>query len=192
MASTAIRLRTPLFERALLAHLPELQGRALKLCRRADEASDLVQDCLERALRFATQYADGTNLRAWLHQILYSVFVSRYRRRRREKAALVALTPDPCAWTLPEAQASPDGALPLLPGCSKVFGQLPTAYQEVLWLVDVREWTYRDAATALELPLGTVMSRLHRARRMLAERWPDPHSPLRGRGTQSTSLTAAA
>jgi len=81
----------------MLAVLPSLHARALKLCRNATEAQDLLQDTVERALRFESSYRPGTNLRAWMQQILFSVFVTRCRRRGRERRALDSLTQDPCA-----------------------------------------------------------------------------------------------
>src|SRR5579883_3413352 len=81
----------------LVGLVPELRSRALRLCGSPATADDLVQDTIERALRFAGQYERGTNLRAWAQQILFSVFVTRWRRVRRERRALEHLTTDPCA-----------------------------------------------------------------------------------------------
>ena len=78
-------------------------------------ADDIVQDTIERALKFSAQYERGTNLRAWVYQILFSVFVTRYRRTRREKNALRVLGSDPCAWTLPSPFAAPEQAASLTP-----------------------------------------------------------------------------
>ena len=72
----------------LVELVPELRGRACRLAGDPTTAEDIVQDTIERALKFAAQYERGTNLRAWVYQILFSVFVTRYRRTRREKNAL--------------------------------------------------------------------------------------------------------
>src|SRR5262249_43867522 len=97
----------------LVGMIPELRGRALRLAQSSALADDLVQDTIERALRFADQYERGTNLRAWVQQILFSVFVTRYRRARRERNALRTLAVDPCAWTNPERFAPPDACASL-------------------------------------------------------------------------------
>lgn len=148
--------------------VPELRGRALRLCRDETMAEDLTQEAIERALVFASSYERGTNLRAWAHRILFSVFVTRYRRARRERNALRALASDPCAWTVPERFAPPDAAAPLLPSTRGTLEGLPDAFRAVVTLIDLDDLTYREAAAELGLPMGTVMSRLHRARRLLA------------------------
>lgn len=156
------------FERGLVELLPELHGRALRLCGEPTAADDVVQDAIERALKFAEQYQLGTNLRAWVYQILFSVFVTRYRRSRRDKNALRALASDPCAWTMPERFASPEATIALTPRTQRTLDALPEAFRAVLSLVDLDELTYREAAGELGVPVGTVMSRLHRGRKLLA------------------------
>ena len=131
-------------------------------------ADDIVQDTIERALKFAPQYERGTNLRAWVYQILFSVFVTRYRRCRREKNALRSLASDPCAWTTPSHFASPEAGASLSPTTKGKLDALPETFRAVLTLVDLGELTYREAATELGVPVGTVMSRLHRGRKLLA------------------------
>jgi RNA polymerase sigma-70 factor, ECF subfamily len=150
--------------------LPDLRGRAMRLTGNHAQADDLVQDTIERALRFASQYQTGTNLRAWAQQILFSVFVTRYRRQRREKRALRVLATDPCAWTKPESFPQPDATARLTVTTEKAVNSLPVGFRTVLMLVDVGQRSYREAATELGLPVGTVMSRLHRGRKMLATR----------------------
>jgi DNA-directed RNA polymerase specialized sigma24 family protein len=126
MNATSLRTSAPVFTRpftpkpAIVAHdlrsmklgltelLPDLRGRAMRLCADRAQADDLVQDTVERALRFAGQYEQGTNLRAWAYQILFSVFVTRYRRQRRERKAMRWLATDPCAWTQPNRFPAPD------------------------------------------------------------------------------------
>jgi RNA polymerase sigma-70 factor (ECF subfamily) len=154
----------------LAALVPDLRARALRLCGDCAAADDLVQDTIERALRFADQYERGTNLRAWALQILFSVFVTRWRRRRRDRAALEALAGDPCAWTAPVGFAPPDaGEGSLTRATRKKLAALPDGFREAVVLVDLQERSYREAARELGVPVGTVMSRLHRARKLLAE-----------------------
>jgi RNA polymerase sigma-70 factor (ECF subfamily) len=156
--------------RSELAHdlarlLPMLRSRALRMTRDAALAEDIVQDAVERALRFEGRYTPGTHLHAWMQSILFSVFVSRCRRRRRERDALASLATDPCAWTAVEP---PGPGADLSPPAARAVAALPPAFREVIELVDLQELSYRDAAQRLGVPLGTVMSRLHRARQRLA------------------------
>lgn len=157
-------------QRGLVALLPDLRTRALRLAGDRALADDLVQDTIERALRFAGQYVYGTNLRAWTQQILFSVFITRYRRSRRERTALGSLSADPCAWTHPETFAAPDAEVALTRSTRERLDALPSSFKAVIELVDLGEQSYRDAAEKLGVPVGTVMSRLHRGRRLLAER----------------------
>ena len=156
------------FERGLVELIPELRGRACRLCGDPTTAEDIVQDAVERALKFAKQYERGTNLRAWVYQILFSVFITRYRRSRRDRNALRALAADPCAWTMPERFSAPDASVPLTARTQVTLDALPETFRTVLKLVDLDELTYREAATELGVPVGTVMSRLHRGRKLLA------------------------
>lgn len=152
----------------LVALVPELRGRACRLSGDPVTADDIVQDTIERALKFAAQYERGTNLRAWVYQILFSVFITRYRRTRREKNALRNLATDPCAWTMPERFVAPDAAASLTKTTQGKLAALPETFRAVLSLVDLDELTYREAASELGVPVGTVMSRLHRGRKLLA------------------------
>lgn len=155
--------------RAGLAELlPELRVRAMRLCGERAAADDVAQDAVERALRFADQYQRGTNLRAWAFQILFSVFITRWRRRRRERNALENLASDPCAWTVPSPCTAPDrGAGSLTPSTQRKLAALPEGFRAVVVMVDLEQRTYRDAAHELGVPVGTVMSRLHRGRKLL-------------------------
>lgn len=152
---------------ALNEQFPGLLAHALKLCRDREDARDLVQDTIERALRFEHSYERGTNVRGWLHQILFSVFITRCRRRRRERNALAVLGTDPCDWALGESSAA-EPALGFSPGLTKALGTLSAGFRDVLVRIDVDEQSYREVADELGVPVGTVMSRVFRARRKLA------------------------
>lgn len=155
------------FERSLLALRPALHGRALRLTRNRIAADDLVQDTLLRALRFESSFHHGTNLHAWANQILYSVFATQCRRRARDRRAMAWLASDPCAWN--HQEAAPD-MLNLSPAMAAALSSLPEHYRTVLELVDIGDYAYRDAAEVLGVPVGTVMSRLFRARKILASK----------------------
>ena len=164
--SSALATPTTDFGRTLTALTPEIFGRALRMSRSQQTAEDLVQDTVERAIRFEAQYQPGTNLRAWVYQILFSVFVTRCRRGRRERSALDVLSADPCAWTMPEARAE---MVELSPPVARALEALPKGFRDAVVLVDIEELSYKDAARRLGVPVGTVMSRLHRGRRALAD-----------------------
>lgn len=152
--------------RAGLAALrPELYARALRLVRSRSHADDLVQEAMLRALRFEHQFRGGTNLRAWVGQVLHSVFVTRYRSRRREERAIERLAMEPeglgTASVAPAEEA-------LGSRVERALASLPASYREAVNLVDREERSYRDAAMLAGVPVGTIMSRLHRGRKLLA------------------------
>ena len=153
----------------LIRLLPELRGRALRLTGNAALADDLVQDTFERALRFADRFAEGTNMRAWAHQVLFTVFVSRYRKDKRERKLWQRVLEDPTTKIRgARAQAEPDAGWWLGEKVEACVDALPSGFRETFVLVDLKENSYREAASALGIPVGTVMSRLHRARKLLA------------------------
>jgi RNA polymerase sigma-70 factor (ECF subfamily) len=145
--------------------LPSLRARATRLTRSRVEADDLLQDTVLRALRFESTFERGTNLRAWMHQILESVFISGCRRRSRERSALGRFAQDPTLSSV----SSPEPVLRLVSDRVDVaLRSLPEKFRVVVELVDLGDHTYREAAEELGVPVGTVMSRLFRARRMLS------------------------
>ncbi len=149
--------------------VPDLRARAFRLSGDCATANDITQDTLERAMRFVHRYEPGSNLRAWTFQILFHVFVSRWRRGRRERRALERLSSDPCAWTQPSPFRAPDaGRGALLPSTRRKLEALPEVFRTAIALVDLDSLSYQDAARQLGVPVGTVMSRLHRGRKLLA------------------------
>ena len=161
-----LAVRSEFFRAELAKMTPALHAQALRLCRDRAAAEDLVQDAILRALRFESTYRVGTNLRAWMRQVLLSLFITHCRRFRREKRALELLTADPCAWTHPDHGPEMHS---LSPGMEGAMARLPSQFASVVRLVDLHDHSYRDAAEHLGVPVGTVMSRLHRGRRLLVE-----------------------
>lgn len=163
------------FERTILEHTPNLLAVACRLGRNRAEAEDLVQDTLVKALRARDQYESGTNLKAWLLKILKNTFINRYRRSGLERTVLEGPDADPLAdgWigadTLrgmrdPEGQAlRPVIQQEIL----RALDQMPEEFRMVVVLADVEELSYREIADLMGCPIGTVMSRLHRGRRLL-------------------------
>lgn len=162
--------RDDAFDAELAAHGRRLLPRAIRLTRNRDDAEDLVNETVLRALRFRATYRNGTNMLAWLNQILFSVFATHCRRRTRERRAMEWLATDPCAWSRSDAAPAMQT---LSPAMMRALEALPENFSRLLLLVDVGEMAYRDAADTLGIPVGTVMSRLFRARKMLAAQLAD-------------------
>lgn len=156
--------------RSLPDLLPRLRARARRLCSRDADALDLVQETAARALAYEARFEPGTNLHAWLERILVNLFVSHYRRKSRERRALTRLSDDPCSWLQGD---QPPAMATLPPHAEGALGELSESFRRVVELVDLSELSYADAANTLGVPVGTIMSRLHRARRKLAERLAD-------------------
>jgi RNA polymerase sigma-70 factor (ECF subfamily) len=161
-----------------LGFLEPLYTTALRLTRNRPDAEDLVQDTFVKALRFADRFKRGTNLKAWLYTILHNTW-----RNRRRDAARHAVEIDS---TRVEEAALQDGLLPvgaafetpehlllrstLDADLQAALDDLPEAFRVAVWLRDVEEFSYAEIAEMLGIPLGTVMSRISRGRRLLFER----------------------
>jgi RNA polymerase sigma-70 factor (ECF subfamily) len=166
------------FEREVLEHLPALLAVASRLMRNGSEAEDLVQDSVLKAIRAREQFESGTNLKAWLLKILTNTFINRYRRGGLERSVLDGPDADPLAdgWVSastmeslrdPESQA----LRPILEGeIGKALEELPTEFRLAVVLSDVEDLSYKEISDVMGCPIGTVMSRLHRGRRMLKSR----------------------
>lgn len=142
-------------------HIPALRRFAWALLRDEEGADDLVQDCLERAIgRWHLRRRDG-NVRAWLFAILHNLFVSSLRTRRR-RGEHVAVEED----ELPAAEGNPEERL-MLRDVLAGLDSLPAEQRSVLLLVGVEELEYQEVARILDVPVGTVMSRLSRGRERL-------------------------
>jgi RNA polymerase sigma-70 factor (ECF subfamily) len=166
------------FERALLAHGSNLLAVATRLARNRAEAEDLVQDTLVKALRAKDQYETGTNLKAWLLKILKNTFINRYRRTGLERNTIDGPDADPLAdgWigasTL-RSMRDPEGQAlrPILEReINAALDAIPEEFRLIVLYADVEELSYKEIADAVGCPIGTVMSRLHRGRRLLKTR----------------------
>lgn len=154
------------FVSELLVCIPDLRRYAGRLERDKARAEDLLQDTVERALRFRASYQEGTYLRAWLFRMERNLFISRRRRLAVERKAECRLKGEgEGAWMTEAGLPHPGLSRPV----RRAFEKLAPEQREVLGLVDLEEYSYLDAAAALSVPVGTVMSRLHRARNRLKE-----------------------
>jgi RNA polymerase sigma-70 factor (ECF subfamily) len=169
------------FEEEALQLSDQVYRVARRLVGSREEAEDLVQQTYERAFRSWRQFTPGTNMRAWLLRILTNLNIDRGRRQQRspQTTSLDTEAGDYFLYNKLEAQ-SPDGAdedrvLERLSQDSIVdaLAEVPHDFRDVVVLVDIGEFSYADAAQILDIPIGTVMSRLHRGRRILKKNLAD-------------------
>jgi RNA polymerase sigma-70 factor (ECF subfamily) len=159
------------FEREALACLDSLYRTARRLTRSSADAEDLVQDTYLKAFRAADRFEAGTNLRAWLFTILHNTHRNRVRDRMREP--VVDVGPEELQESVSlegRTVETPEDRLlkdVLAPELQAAVDALPSEFRQAVWLRDVEEFTYAEIAKMLELPMGTVMSRISRGRRLL-------------------------
>lgn len=155
---------------AALEFLDSLYGTALRLTRSADRAQDLVQDTYLKAIRAERQFAQGTNLKAWLYTILHNTWRNRQRAGGRARVEFDSEAVEQAGDRLP--QETPESLLmraSLNADLQAALDGLADTFREVVWLRDVDELTYQEIADVLDIPIGTVMSRLSRGRKQLYE-----------------------
>jgi RNA polymerase sigma-70 factor (ECF subfamily) len=158
------KFKVAAFEAEALPHLGDLYGTAVRLVMDRSEAEDIVQETYLQAWKSYHRYAAGTNCRAWLYRIFFYK-LDHYRRRQRTR----------CKHIKESSEASADVAAcepPVRTGLRdkdvlRALDSLPLKYREVVWLADVEECAYKEIAEALNIPIGTVMSRLCRGRTRL-------------------------
>jgi RNA polymerase sigma-70 factor (ECF subfamily) len=149
----------------MLDHVPRLRRYARSLIGNRERADDLVQDTLERALRYASHFHADTDLRAWLMTIMHNVFVNDVLRASNARPHIAM--DDACVI---DNELSVDGrhaASLEMRDLDRALQQLPPEQREVVLLVGLDEMSYAQVALTLDMPIGTVMSRLSRARRKL-------------------------
>jgi RNA polymerase sigma-70 factor (ECF subfamily) len=158
-----------------LQFLEPLFAMAMRLTRNRADAEDLVQDTYVKAFRFAGQFKRGTNLRAWLYTILHNTWRNRQRDASREAV-------DVDSEQVEQAAAGGGGSdgidtperilmrATLDADLQAALDELPEAFRQAVWLRDVEEFTYAEIAEMLSVPIGTVMSRISRGRRLLFDR----------------------
>jgi RNA polymerase sigma-70 factor (ECF subfamily) len=169
----SVSAASPSFEAEALASLDSLYRTALRLTRVPADAEDLVQDTYLKAFRAADSFQPGTNLRAWLFTILHNTARNRVRDRAREALTVDSDVVERASDVSSQGSDTPESLLlrdMLGPDLQAAVDELPDAFRQAVWLRDVEEFTYAEIAAMLEIPPGTVMSRISRGRRMLYER----------------------
>jgi RNA polymerase sigma-70 factor (ECF subfamily) len=156
----------PTFGAELVALLPRLRRYALTLSRSSASADDLVQAACEKALAHAARFEPGSRLDAWVFRILRNVWIDGLRQRRRQAPAEAMESGEDIVGDTGEDAAL--SRLTLQEVKRRIQG-LPAEQREVLLLVCVEDMSYREVAAVLDVPIGTVMSRLARARRRLVD-----------------------
>jgi RNA polymerase sigma-70 factor (ECF subfamily) len=158
------------FERTALPFLAAVYGMARRLTRSEEDARELSQETFLRAYRTFESFRPGTNCRAWLLTILHSIFVNRYRKAKRAPVTVPLQGLEEQLAAPESAEAAPVGTPPEWSDAEveAAFARLPADFRAVVLMVDVEELTYEETAAALSCPVGTVRSRLFRARKLLA------------------------
>lgn len=169
--------RSPEYEKLVLEHVDMLYAVALSLTRNPTEAEDLTQNTLVKALRFHDKFREGTYIKAWLLTILRNTFINEYRRRARRPAFVELTGAEAAPETAPERDApgvvqGPAAAelLELLDDSVRhALESLPQDFRIAVIMADLEERSYKEIADVMDCPIGTVMSRLFRGRRLLRE-----------------------
>ncbi len=149
------------FETEAMPHMRQLYGTAYRLTRNAADAEDLVQETFLRAYRAFAGYTPDTNVRAWLYTILYRVRADHYRRVGRSPQTVELLDEGPAVAPPQDAMAQGQEEI------ARALAALPEAFRAAVVLRDMQDFSYDEIAGILAVPIGTVMSRIHRGRALL-------------------------
>jgi len=163
------------FENVAMPLADALYGGALRMTRDPSLAEDLVQETLMRAFRFWHRFEPGTNAKAWLFRIQTNIFINKYRKKQKEKKVfdgrqvddlLPRIAVEEATYLPPETR---NEFLKHIIGDEVIdaLDQLPFEFRMTILLADMHDFSYKEIADVLDCPVGTVMSRLHRARKML-------------------------
>ncbi len=163
------------FEQLALQHLDPLYSAALRLTKNDRDAEDLVQDTFLRAFRFFDKFERGTNLKAWLFKILTNTFINNYRRRAKERSVVDGTERETVQDRFMSRDATDFAANPeqflfdrlLSDDVLRAIDELPLDFRMTVILADLQEFSYKEIAEVLDCPVGTVMSRLYRGRKLL-------------------------
>jgi len=186
-----------LFEEQAIPFMDQLYAAAMRMTRNPADAGDLVQETYAKAYAAFGQFEQGTNLKAWLYRILTNTFINSYRKNQRQpyQNAIDELED----WQLGSAESLTQGrstrsaeaeAIDHLPDSDvkEALQSIPEDFRLAVYLADVEGFAYQEIADIMKTPVGTVMSRLHRGRRLLRERLADY---ARERGFSEDAITGS-
>ena len=168
---TDIKSKEERFAETAIVHMDSIYRAALYMTKNETDAQDLVQDAYLRAYRFFDSFEEGTNCRAWLLKILRNTFINSIRRRKRQ-LHVVSLSEMSEYGMEPSSDSTPeDGVFGGLFNDEIItaMNKIPAEYRSAILLADVERLPYREVADIMDCPIGTVMSRLHRGRKLLRE-----------------------
>jgi RNA polymerase sigma-70 factor (ECF subfamily) len=151
------------FERIAVPYFNIIYNSAYRMTGNRNDAEDLVQDVFLSAYRSFHQFIEGTNCKAWLFKILKNTFINRIRKANREKVINFD-------FQTPQIQDIDDGLAKIV---QKALNKLPEEFRMAVILCDIEGFSYQEIAEVLECPVGTVRSRINRARRFLSEELKD-------------------
>ncbi|WP_176980834.1 sigma-70 family RNA polymerase sigma factor [Paramicrobacterium humi] len=170
-----------LFEEQAMPFLDQLYGAAMRMTKNPADAQDLVQETFVKAYAAFGQFTQGTNLKAWLYRILTNTYINMYRKKQREpyQSAIDDLED----WqmggaestTAPSHRSAESEAIDHMPDSAvkEALQSIPEDFRLAVYLADVEGFSYQEIADIMKTPIGTVMSRLHRGRRMLRDHLTD-------------------
>lgn len=169
--------RAARFEREVLPLVDSLYAGAMRMTRNPEDAADLVQETIERSFKAFEKFKPGTNLKAWLFRIQTNNFINGYRKKQRQPAQ--AWSEDVEDWQMAESASHTAGglksaeavALESLPDSDikDALAAIPEDFRLAVYFADVEGFSYKEISEIMDTPVGTVMSRLHRGRKMLRE-----------------------
>ena len=166
-----------IFDKEFMPHIDSMYNFAFRLTNDEDDANDLVQDTYMKAFRFINSFQEGTNAKAWLFRILKNSFINDYRKKSKEPSKVDYPEVETVYNSTEDAEFESTSDL-RIEAVQDMIGDevamalngLPVDFRTVIILCDIEGFTYEEMAKILDIPIGTVRSRLHRARNLLKEK----------------------
>ena len=179
--TSAASARSQLFEEQAMEHIDKLYAHAMRKTGNSADANDLVQETYLKAFAAFDQFQQGTNIKAWLHRILENTYINQYRKQQNQPyySPLEELEDwqlgDAESRTATSSRSAEAEAIDHLPASAikDALQSLPEDFRAAVYLVDVEGYSYQEVADIMDTPTGTVMSRLHRGRKLLREQLVD-------------------